>query len=172
MVEYKWEDCDFALSFEGFCQLGFSNIAPGIDTIIGRPFSHLVVNIDEQQVGDVVKRLCYIATMMTAKGTITANYEYHHGHLIISIEDTGKGITKELLPHVFERFIHDENNEMCGSGLDLPIVQTLVQQMGGKIDIESEKGKGTTVWVSIPCEAKTIERRRENNTNPSEATEL
>ena len=172
MVEYKWEDCDFALSFEGFCQLGFSNIPTGIDTIIGKPFSHLVVNIDEQQVGDVVKRLCYIATMMTAKGTITANYEYHHGHLIISIEDTGKGITKELLPHVFERFIHDENNEMCGSGLDLPIVQALVQQMGGKIDIESEKGKGTTVWVSIPCEAKTIERRRENNTNPSEATEL
>ena len=77
-----------------------------------------------------------------------------------------------MLPHAFDRFGHDENNEMCGSGLDLPIVRALVEQMGGIIDIESEKGKGSTVWVSIPCEAKTMERRRDNSTNPSEATEL
>lgn len=172
MVEYKWEDCDFALTFETFCQLGLSSIQPGVVTNVGNPFTHLVVNIDEQQVGDVVKRLCHIATMMTTHGSITTNYEYHHGRLIISIEDTGKGIAKEVLPHAFDRFGHDENNEMCGSGLDLPIVRALVEQMGGIIDIESEKGKGSTVWVSIPCEAKTMERRRDNSTNPSEATEL
>jgi signal transduction histidine kinase len=62
---------------------------------------------------------------------------------------------------VFERFVRDEGEMRCGTGLDFPIVQALVEQMGGSIELQSETGKGTTVWVIIPCEASVIERRRE-----------
>ena len=48
---------------------------------------------------------------------------------------------------------------MCGTGLDLPIIQLMVQQMGGTIELQSELGKGTTVWVTIPCKASVIEKR-------------
>ena len=97
----------------------------------------------------------------TEKGTIRAKYEYRHGELAISIEDTGRGIDEKTLPHAFERFVRDEQDELCGSGLNLPITQALVEQMGGTVELQSELGKGTTVWVFIPCKASVIEKRRE-----------
>ena len=51
--------------------------------------------------------------------------------------------------------------EKYGTGLDLPIVQALVNLMGGSIEMQSEKGKGTTAWVTIPCESKSMEKRRD-----------
>jgi signal transduction histidine kinase len=99
--------------------------------------------------------------MMTRQGAISATYEYRRGELTVTIEDTGGGIDSAVLPIVFERFSRDENGRMCGSGLDLPIIQLMVEQMGGSVDMQSEKGKGTTVWFSIPCTAKVQEKKRE-----------
>ena len=161
MEEYHIEDVDFAQIFESQCQLGLTSANPEVKVLIERPYNQLVVDIDAQNLGKVVQRLCYISTMMTSTGTITASYEYRRGELTVSVEDTGIGIHHEVLPHVFDRFCRDENGQMCGTGLDLPIVQSLVQQMGGNVDIQSEKGKGTTVWVSIPCTAKMVEKKRE-----------
>ena len=53
----------------------------------------------------------------------------------------------------------DKQERLCGTGLDLPIVQALVEQMGGSVELQSEVGKGTTAWVVIPCEVQTIEKR-------------
>jgi len=50
---------------------------------------------------------------------------------------------------------------MIGSGLDLPIVKLLTEQMGGTIDLQSDYGKGTSIWVSIPCTATIIKKKRE-----------
>ena len=74
---------------------------------------------------------------------------------------TGRGVTKEQIDQVFDHFMHTEENKAAGSGLDMPIVQLLVKQMGGEIDIQSEYGKGTSVWVSIPCHASVIEKKRD-----------
>ena len=67
-----------------------------------------------------------------------------------------------MTPHVFEHFARHEDGGLIGSGLDLPIVQLMAKQMGGSIEIQSDYGKGTSVWVSIPCTASVIERKREN----------
>ena len=92
---------------------------------------------------------------------IRAWYVYRRGELTISVEDTGIGIDEKTLPHVFDRFVRDEHEEMCGTGLNLPIVQSLVHLMGGTIEFQSQLGKGTTVWVSIPCEMKSLEKNGE-----------
>jgi signal transduction histidine kinase len=161
MIEYNKMETDFALLFESYCQIGWSAISPEVKTVIENPYERLLVDIDNEHVGTVIQKLCTHAANHTTQGSIRAKYEYRHGELTISIEDTGKGIDAKTLPHIFERFVRNEQEELCGTGLDLPIVQTLVQQMGGTIEIQSEQGKGTTAWVSIPCEAHAIEKRRD-----------
>lgn len=161
MIEYNKTETDFALLFDSYCQMGWSSVSPEVKTVIENPYERLVVDIDIEHVGKVIEKLCINAVNHTSQGSIRAKYEYRHGELTISIEDTGQGIDSQTLPHIFERFSRNQQGELCGTGLDLPIVQALVQQMGGAIEMQSELGKGTTAWISIPCEAHAIEKRRD-----------
>ena len=161
MEEYKQEPVDFASAFEGYCHDGLMAIQPGVQSVIVQPFNKLVVNIDGKHLAKIIQRLCYYSCMMTVRGSITVSCEYHRGELIIRIDDTGNGFTEDVAPHIFDHnFARDENGRLVGSGLDLPIVQLMTKQMGGTIDIQSDFGKGTSVWVSIPCAAFVIERKR------------
>ena len=161
MIEVKKQEVDFPIIFDSFCQLGWSNINPNIKTILGNPYEHLIVNIDSDMLGKVINMLCHCASLNMEKGFIRAKYEYRHGALAISVEDNGYGLDAESLKHAFDRFARNTEDKLCGTGLDLPIVKALVELMGGTIELQSEEGKGSLVWVSIPCEAKTIELRRE-----------
>jgi PAS domain S-box-containing protein len=163
MIEYNKSDVDFAKVFEGHCQMGWSNMSPKVKTAVDCPYESLVVDIDDSNLGMAIERICFVASQFLEEGNISARCEYRRGELTISFEDDGKGIDAETLPHIFDRFIRDKNQKLCGTGLDLPIAQSLVQQMGGTIDFESESGKGATVWISVPCEAKVIERRVNQN---------
>jgi len=164
MVEYRKDDIDFAQIFASHCQMGWSNATPQIKTIIDNPYESLVVNIDMEHVGKVIEKLCWLSALTLKEGYAKARYEYRRGELLITIEDTGDGIPEEGMAHIFDRFVHNIDNHLLGTGLDLPIVQAIVRQMGGTIEIESKLHQGTTAWVSIPCEAKNIERRREEIT--------
>ena len=161
MEEYKQEPVDFASAFEGYCHDGLMAIQPGVQSVIVQPFNKLVVDIDGKHLAKIIQRLCYYSCMMTVRGSITVSCEYHRGELIIRIDDTGNGFTEDVAPHIFDHnFARDENGRLVGSGLDLPIAQLMTKQMGGTIDIQSDFGKGTSVWVSIPCAASVIERKR------------
>ena len=164
MVEYRKDDIDFAQIFASHCLMGWSNANPQIKTIIDNPYESLVVNIDMEHVGKVIEKLCWLSALTLKEGYAKARYEYRRGELLITIEDTGDGIPEEGMAHIFDRFVHNIDNHLLGTGLDLPIVQAIVRQMGGTIEIESKLHQGTTAWVSIPCEAKNIERRREEIT--------
>lgn len=161
MIEYSYEETDFALIFESHCQMGWSNVRPGVKLVVENPYDHLVVDIDQAHLGDVIEKLCANAAFFTHEGTIRVKYEYRRGELTISVEDSGVGIDAKTLPHVFERFVRNEQEEMCGTGLNLPIVQALVQQMGGTIEFQSQLGKGTTAWVAVPCKMILMEKKSE-----------
>ncbi len=81
-------------------------------------------------------------------GTITLDVQREGVQAIMHISDTGRGIEAKDLPHVFERFYKGEGT--TGSGLGLSIVKELIEQHGGSVSIESEKGKGTSVTVRLP----------------------
>ena len=69
------------------------------------------------------------------------------------VQDTGIGISKNYLPHIFENFTREKTSSesgVIGTGLGMPIVKKLVDLMHGTISIESEEGKGTTVVVNLP----------------------
>ena len=92
---------------------------------------------------------------------VRAKYEYRHGELMITIEDTGRGLTPEAKARIFDRFSREASEERQGTGLDLPIVKELLDQMGGNIELQSESGKGTVFYVSIPCEMISLEKKSE-----------
>lgn len=161
MIEHNYQMSDFALLFEGWCYMGWSNISPNVKTIVDNPYNQLVVNIDQTNLAMVIEKICTMTAMHTIEGTIRAKYEYRHGELMITIEDTGPGLSAEALSKVFDRFVHDESVERQGTGLDMPIVKELVEQMNGTIEIQSEEGKGTAFYISIPCEMASFDKKTE-----------
>ncbi|MFM9950912.1 MAG: ATP-binding protein [Saprospiraceae bacterium] len=79
---------------------------------------------------------------------------------VITVTDTGVGISPEALPHIFDRFYQANNLEKAnagGTGIGLALTKELVKAMGGDISVESEVGKGTTFTVRLP-----ITRKAEN----------
>ena len=72
--------------------------------------------------------------------------------IIISIKDQGIGIVKKHLPRLFERFYRVDkarSRELGGTGLGLAIVKHIVQAHGGRIDVESTPGKGSTFAIHL-----------------------
>ena len=161
MLEYNKSDIDFAQVFESHCQMGWSSVTPTVKTLVENPYEHLVVNIDQEHLGMVIQKLCGFSVDFTKNGYIRAKYEYRHGELTITLEDSGAGVSEKAFPHIFERFARVDDHLLCGTGLEMPIVQALVEQMGGTIEVQSEQNKGTTVWVTIPCMARTIQKKRD-----------
>ena len=161
MVEFNYKPCDFASLFEGYCYMGWSNVRPGVTVSAENPYSQLIVKIDEKNLCEVIQKLCEHAARNTTEGSIRAKYEYRHGELSISIEDTGKGIPSDKRIHMFDRFIRNESGDEYDTGLDMPIIKELVEQMGGSIEIQSEEGKGTTAYIIVPCEMSSLEKRGE-----------
>lgn len=161
MIESNVAETDFALVFDSCCLVGLNNAKPGVKTIVQNDYEHLVVEIDIDLVNKVVQRECLIAAAFTQQGTIHCKYEYWHGELILTFEDTGTGFDNNLETTIYERFEHNPKLTDYGAGLDLPIIQAMVHKLGGKIEIQSEKNKGTTARITIPCKASLIEKKRE-----------
>ena len=87
-----------------------------------------------------------------AGGQIRVSVEGWEMYVKIDIADTGIGISREFLPHLFEPFSRERNTtagKVLGTGLGMPIVRSLVELMGGTITVESEQGKGSKFTVTL-----------------------
>lgn len=159
MIEYHYEVCDFASLFEGWCHQGWSEADENLKLITENSYNSMLVKIDSQHLGIAIQKLCGYSARTTKAGSLKARYEYLHDKLIIIVEDTSQGIEFDEVPKIFNRFMGDAKNKRIGTGLDLPIVKELVEQMGGTIDVLSEPGKGSTFFMSIPCELTSFEKK-------------
>lgn len=160
MIEYHYDVCDFASVFEGWCQTGWSAANGWVSRTADNSYNSLLVKIDSQHLGEAVQKLCAYSALTTTEGSLKSRYEYLHDELIIIVEDTGKGMEFDDIPKAFDRFIGDSKQKRrVGTGLDLPIVKELVEQMGGTIDVLSEPDKGSTFFMSIPCEMISFEKK-------------
>ena len=74
--------------------------------------------------------------------------------VLVSIEDSGRGIPPEAIPKIFDRFfrVPDPDGETPGTGLGLAIAQRIVKNHGGVITVESEFGRGSTFTIHLPSE--------------------
>jgi len=111
------------------------------------------VYLDMEKFDKVVYNLLSNAMKFTdVGGTITITVQSADENCILQVQDTGIGIVKEQIPHLFERFRQaqgSENRSYEGSGLGLALVKELVELHGGQVSVESVYGKGTTftIWL-------------------------
>jgi heavy metal sensor kinase len=111
---------------------------------------------DEALVRRLLLNLCDNALKYTPQGNIELSLKKADTKIEFAIHDTGKGIPAEDLPHIFDRFYRVDKSHSSasgGSGLGLAICQWIVSAHGGKIDVTSDLGKGTTVRVFLPDRA-------------------
>ncbi len=87
------------------------------------------------------------------KGTISIDTQSKNGELIISIRDTGKGIPEDIIAKIFDPFFSTKT-EGKGTGLGLSICQGIIKKHKGRIEVESEAGKGTEFVMKIPTNIK------------------
>ena len=104
---------------------------------------------DRNRIHQVISNFVNNAIKFTSEGSIRVGYKLKGEELEFYVQDTGIGIEKEQLPHIFERFVK-LNSFVHGTGLGLSICQSIVEQLGGKIGVDSEVGKGSRFWFTIP----------------------
>lgn len=109
------------------------------------------VRADAPQLKRAVLNLALNALAATSKGgRVTIETRKREGCLRIAVRDTGSGIAPELVPHLFEPFVVGRPG---GVGLGLPIASRIVEQHGGRIEVESERGRGSAFTVVLPLRA-------------------
>lgn len=110
---------------------------------------------DVDRMEQIIRNLLKNAIMATEGGNIRVGVEAGTDEVVLTIKDDGIGIPPEDLPHIWDRFYRAKNRrdssmQEKGSGLGLVIVKKLVQLQGGRIDMESQLGKGTTFSIGFP----------------------
>jgi signal transduction histidine kinase len=128
------------------------NVREQVQMHFNRPPTDCLIRGDANRIKQVLANLLNNAAKFTLHGSISVDYQrYDEAQLVcILVKDTGIGITPERKEEVFNRFVK-LNTFMQGTGLGLAICQSIVHQMGGEIGVESEPGKGSCFWFTLPC---------------------
>lgn len=113
-------------------------------------------------VNKVINNLLSNAFKFTPEyGRVSLSLQREKDWLLIDVEDTGKGMDKKTMVHVFEAFYQAENDvPNIGTGVGLALVKQIMDAVKGKITVESTLGKGTTFHISVPIQ-HTAKRKME-----------
>lgn len=111
---------------------------------------------DELRIYQIMLNLISNACKFTKEGEINVRAYQENGSVIVAVKDTGPGIPSEDHERIFSAFVQSESGlrDGTGTGLGLPIAKRLTEAHGGKMWLNSEMGKGTTFYMSLPVEAK------------------
>jgi NtrC-family two-component system sensor histidine kinase KinB len=117
------------------------------------------VRAERAQIERVLANLVTNAARATARGgRIAVTAEARGDAVLVAVADTGRGIPKEYLPRIFDRFVQVRNVPPGGAGLGLAISRRIVQAHGGQIAVQSEPGRGTTFTFTLPAADKHADR--------------
>ncbi len=122
----------------------------GIELILSADETISKVNIDPVRMKRALLNLVSNAIEATPQG---GRVELHTARtpsgLVIEVKDTGTGIPEEMIEKIFEPFVSTKGTK--GTGLGLPVTKKIVEEHGGTIDVESEKGEGTCFRITLPA---------------------
>ncbi len=113
----------------------------------------LTITTDKNKLSSILSNLIKNAIKYTDEGTIKVGFKTKNNQVLFSCQDTGIGIPASRQEAIFNRFEQadiDDKHAHQGSGLGLAIVKSYVEMLDGRIWVESEEGKGSTFYVSLP----------------------
>jgi signal transduction histidine kinase len=124
----------------------------GISLYIQLPDTPVKIIADRPRLEMAISNLLDNAIKFSPEnGKIWVILESDQECITVLVRDTGYGISPDDLPHIFERFYRGRAHNMEGSGLGLSIVKSVVEAHGGKVDVESIPGEGTTFTLVWQC---------------------
>ena len=132
----------------------------GIQLIVQKGLPSCLIRTEKNRLMQVLNNLLNNASKFTSQGSITFGYKLCDKELYFYVKDTGCGIPADKVNSIFGRFVK-LNSFVQGTGLGLSICQTIVEHMGGRIGVESEEGKGSTFWFTIPYQPAAAENKKE-----------
>jgi len=126
--------------------------ANGVSILFEQKNEKAVVIGDVDRLEQILRNLIKNAISATDNGVIKVGVETLNEEVVVTIEDSGIGISPDDLPHIWDRFYsvknqRNNNTEEKGTGLGLVIVKKLINLQNGKIDVESQLGKGTSFRI-------------------------
>ena len=122
---------------------------PQVELRLKDDLPELTFTSDKNRLYQVLLNFVTNAFKFTSEGSITIDYQINGNEVKFSVQDTGMGVEPEKQKAIFTRFVK-LNSFIPGTGLGLPICQSIVTQLGGKIGVESEPGKGSCFWFTHP----------------------
>ena len=135
-----------------------------------RPEGEYWTSTDRNRVMQVLFNFLSNAIKNTEKGSITLGLKHEGPWLKLYVSDTGCGISKEKLPQIFTRF-EKLNDFVQGTGLGLSICKSIVERLGGRIEVTSELGQGSMFALYLPYQEipkEVVERRLPHKKNVDE----
>ncbi len=148
-ISFTYADCDLNQLVEDIFNTHRVLMPQGVELIKEVPEIPAIIYTDRFRLTQVVTNFINNATKFTTHGYIKVKYEYDTEHILLSVEDTGKGIPKDKIKQVFERF--QKLDEFAkGTGLGLAISLSIIKTFKGTILLDSEEGKGSQFTISLP----------------------
>ena len=123
--------------------------SPQVELRLKDNLPELTFTSDKNRLYQVLLNFVTNALKFTSEGNITIDYQIDGNEVKFSVQDTGMGIEPEKQEAIFTRFVK-LNSFIPGTGLGLSICQSIVTQLGGKIGVESEPGRGACFWFTHP----------------------
>ncbi|KNY27445.1 two-component system sensor histidine kinase NtrB [Pseudobacteroides cellulosolvens] len=143
--------CDIFKSIKAMIET--SSLVKGIDIEFDLSKEERYLYCDEAQLKQVILNICKnaidaMAEVKSAKLKINTGFNEQTNEMILEISDNGKGISKEDLKKIGTPFF---TTKKSGTGLGLNVCYQIIKQHNGKIDVQSELGRGTTFTITLPC---------------------
>lgn len=148
-MEFNYSEFNVSTLFHNLEQMFKLRLKQGVTLHCEVPEQPFVIYSEKNRLTQVITNFLTNACKFTTQGSIHVGYKPVEEGLYFYVKDTGKGISAENMPRVFERFAKCDTFTQ-GTGLGLSISQTIIEHLHGKIGVESELGKGSTFWFTIP----------------------
>lgn len=142
-------------------------VSPNVRLLFEKSSYDPVITGDKNRINQVITNFVNNAVKFTKEGYIRVGYEVRNKEIEFYVSDTGVGIEPDKQKRIFDRFIK-LNKFVHGTGLGLSICKSIVEQMGGKIGVESELGKGSRFWFTYPLNEPVTDNKMEKSEESSQ----